>query len=143
MLDEQGLRTNEEKILAVKDFPQPSTMRQLRRCLGLASWYRRFVKNFSSIAAPLNNLLKGKLRKGKITWNNEAEQAFNSLKLALTQSPVLRNPDFEQPFIIQTDASLTGLGAVLVQGEGEDERVVAYASRSLTRSEQNYTVTER
>lgn len=143
VVDENGLRTDEGKIEAIANYPQPVTMTQLRRFIGMASWYRRFVLNFASIAAPLTDLLKGKLRKGKLVWNTEALNAFEQLKVALCSTPVLASPDFNLPFTIQTDASDKGLGGILTQGEGKNERVIAYASRALKSAEKHYTVTEK
>lgn len=142
VVDQNGLRTDPDKIKAIVEYPAPNTMTQLRRFPGLCSWYRRFIRNFSETASPLYNLLKGQLRKGKIKWNKDADDAFEKIKLALTSAPVLTTPDFTKLFTLQTDASNNG-GAVLTQGEGDKERVIAYASRSLRGAEKNYTVTEK
>ncbi|KMQ92329.1 gag-pol fusion protein [Lasius niger] len=101
--------------------------------------YRRFIANFSAIAAPLTRLAKKGIR---WTWTDSEEQAFQQLKQALTTTPVLACPDFARPFTLQTDASTHGLGAVLTQQLDEGERVIAYASRTLNAAERNYSATE-
>jgi len=106
----------------------------------MLSWYRRFLENFSERARPLTRLTS---KKQKWQWTTEEENAFTSLKTALTTAPVLACPDFTKTFVLQTDASNIGLGAVLTQHYGENERVVAYASRTLNGAEQNYSVTEK
>ncbi|KAH0817198.1 hypothetical protein GEV33_005593 [Tenebrio molitor] len=93
--------------------------------------------------SPINALLTGKRKRQKTEWTPEAQEAFQKIKDALVSAPVLSSPDFSKPFVIQTDASDTGLGAVLTQDLDGDERVIAYASRSLTKAERNYSVTER
>lgn len=105
------------------------------------SRYRRFIPDFANITAPITELLK----KGreKIEWNADAQQALGKIKTALTSAPVLANPGYSLPFIIQTDASDTGMGAILVQGEGDAEKVVAYWSRKLSAAQRKYQTTER
>ena len=116
------------------------TQKELRQFLGLASYYRRFVKGFASIAAPLNHLLE----KGKPwEWTKVCEHAFSSLKKMLTTSPILAYPDFEIEFTVDCDASGDGLGAVLSQCIGGGENVISYASRSLTKPEKKYCATRK
>jgi len=105
----------------------------------MASWYRRFVPNFSTIAAPLTRLTR---KNARFIWANEEREAFERLKTTLTTAPVLACPDFNRPFILQTDASAYGLGAVLTQNLEQGERVIAYASRTLNQAEKNYSATE-
>lgn len=116
-------------------------MTELRAYLGFVGYYRRFIEGFSSIAAPLHRLLVGispKMKKPQLgPWTEACEVAFNTLKQRLTTAPVLAFADFTHPFTLYTDASLQGLGAVLTQGEGVKEQVIAYASRSLSPSEKN------
>ncbi|KAL6417431.1 hypothetical protein ACFW04_012743 [Cataglyphis niger] len=107
--------------------------------LGMASWYRRFIENFSTIAAPLTRLTK---KNARWTWGEDESTAFKQLKAALTTAPVLACPDFNRRFILQTDASTSGLGAVLTQYHEDGERVIAYASRTLSGAEKNYSATE-
>jgi len=107
--------------------------------VGLASWYRRFISDFSTAAAPLTGLTK---KNARWRWGPEEEQAFRTLKRALASAPILACPDFNRQFIIQTDTNATGLGAVLTQHFEEGERVIAYASRTLNGAEKNYSATE-
>lgn len=119
----------------------------MRQFLRVASWYRRFIVDFSTLAAPLSRLTQKNV---KVSWTNAEETAFQQLKEALTTAPVLACPDFSRPFTLQTDASTHGLGAVLTQHLNEKERahstpqrrVIAYASRTLNSAERNYIATE-
>jgi hypothetical protein len=104
------------------------------------SYYRRFVANFSHIAAPLHKLLKKDTR---YEWTADHEQAFQSLKVKLVSPPILRYPDFNRRFVLTTDASGEGLGAVLSQGETGKDVPVAFASRTLNRAEKSYSTTEK
>jgi len=105
----------------------------------MASWYRRFVPNFSTVAAPITKLTG---KKAKWNWGEEQEKAFQQLKEVLTSAPVLACPDFTRRFVLQTDASSYGLEAVLIQHQEDGERVIAYASRTLNNAERNYSATE-
>lgn len=144
VVDQGGLRTNPEKVAAMINYPIPRTATEVKRFLGLCSWYRRFISHFSSIVAPLNALLSGKRKKQQIEWNQEADKAFIKIKEALTSAPVLVSPDFSRKFVIQCDASDVGVGAVLTQTlEDDEEHVIAFASRSLSKAERVYTTTEK
>lgn len=143
VVDAQGLRTDPSKVEAIVNFPTPRTSTEIKRFLGMSGWYRRFIPNFSTLAAPILKLLKGKSKRQKVIWGQEADDAFKNLKNKLVSAPILSSPDFSQPFIIQTDASDSGLGAILVQGEGKEERVIAYASRTLNKHELNYHAMEK
>uniref|UniRef100_A0A673WIT2 Reverse transcriptase domain-containing protein n=1 Tax=Salmo trutta TaxID=8032 RepID=A0A673WIT2_SALTR len=136
----EGISTMEDKVGAVRDWPTPTDQRQLKSFLGLASYYRRFVRGFSSVAAPLNRLLP---KDKAFTWTGECEEAFNTLKCALIEAPVLAPPDLTLPFILDTDASNVGMGGVLAQVGPEGERVVAYFSRTFNKHERRYCVTRR
>jgi transposase InsO family protein len=135
-----GIRTDPDKVAAIRQLATPKTLRQLRRFLGMASWYRRFIPDFSRIAAPLNRLLK---KGGRWDWTPEQDAAFNTLKDSLSAAPVLACPDFGKPFVLQTDAADTGLGVALTQYVDGGDHVIAYASRSLTKPEQAYSTTEK
>ncbi|KAG7454924.1 hypothetical protein JOB18_033421, partial [Solea senegalensis] len=139
-LGQEGIGTLEEKISAIRDWPTPADQTQLKSFLGLASYYRRFVRGFSSIAAPLFRLLQ---KECVFSWSPECQQAFDTLQRALTESPVLVPPDPALPFVLDTDASNVGLGAVLSQVGPDGEKVVAYFSRILNKSERRYCVTRR
>lgn len=138
-----GLRTDPEKVSAMVNFPQPRNATEVKRFVGMCSWYRRFIPQFSTLMAPITELLKGRKKKQTISWNEAASIAFQKIKEALVSAPILSSPDFTKPFTIQCDASDTGLGGVLTQELDGDERAVAFASRSLTKTERNYSVTER
>ncbi|CAH0726940.1 unnamed protein product, partial [Brenthis ino] len=142
IVDKDGLRTDPDKVTAILNFPRPKNLTELKRFIGIASWYRRFVKNFSIVAAPLHNLTKGKKNK-RFCWNDEAEKAFLKLKTLLTSTPVISCPDFTKPFVIQCDASTKGIGAVLCQIINKEERPIAYLSRKLNDREQLYSTSER
>jgi hypothetical protein len=156
VIGKDGIRTDEKKIEKVKEFPRPTTITELRGFLGLASYYRRFIKGFSDIAKPLNELMKGikyekgikkKIQNKKISieekWGEKQERSFQELKEKLCTAPVLAYPNFEKEFILYTDASGFALGAVLAQiGTDEKEHVIYYASKSLTDTERNYSTTE-
>lgn len=139
----QGIRTDPDKVSTMVNYPRPTTTTEIKRFIGLCSWYRRFIGNFSSLVSPINDLLKGKKKKSSIEWTPEAQSSFENIKNALIAAPVLCSPDFSKPFTIQCDASDTGLGGVLSQDLDGGERVIAYCSRTLSRAERNYTVTER
>ena len=109
MVSRQGVIVDESKIECIKQWPTPTSSKQLHSFLGLASYYRKFIRHFAMIAAPLTDLLK----KEAFKWNELSQQAFWTLKTALTQAPVLALPDFSKPFVLETDASATGIGAVL------------------------------
>lgn len=123
---------NPEKVSAVAEMPRPADLKEVRRFTGMASWYRRFVKDFASIISPLHALTK---KDAKFVWREECERAFVEIRERLMSAPVLTTPDFPKDFDLYCDASRgIGLGAVLSQ-EG---RVIAYASRSLTKHERKY-----
>ena len=141
ILTPTGLRTNPRLVEAAKEFPRPQNVKEVRQFLGLSSYYRRFIHRFSAIAQPLNALTRTGTR---FQWTRECQQSFDALKEALTTAPVLSYPSFNSPFVLETDASIQGIGAVLSQPQEEDGQLhpVAYASRSLSASERNYSVSE-
>jgi len=139
IIDREGIRTDPEKVSAVADWPEPRTVKQIRQFIGMASWYRRFIASFSEIAAPLTRLTK---KNARWTCGTEQAEAFRTLKAKLVSATVLACPDFTKRFVLQTDASTSGLGAVLTQQHEDGERVIAYASRTLNTAERNYTATE-
>lgn len=140
IVSEQGVATDPNKVSKVKAWPTPTSVQEVRRFIGLASYYRRFVKDFASIAEPLHNLTK---KNARFQWHIEHQAAFNKLKHRLTTAPVLGYPLDHGEMILDTDASDTGIGAVLSQMQGGTERVLAYGSRKLSKAEQNYCTTRR
>jgi hypothetical protein len=145
-----GVEADDDKVLRIKTWPVPCNVDEVRTFLGFTGYYRRFVKDYAKIARPLNDLLgkcpkkrrKGAPRKPTVPdtwrWTEIEQEAFDKLKESLTSPPILKYPDFKQPFILHTDACLSGLGAVLYQKVDGREHVIAYASRSLNKAEKNY-----
>lgn len=136
------VRPQVDKVEAIRSCPRPRTKKEVRSFLGLAGWYRRFVPQFATIATPLTNLT-AKDQRNPVTWSEDSETAFQTLKACLCSSPVLRSPDFSQRFLVQTDASAVGLGAVLAQGDPGEERPVLHMSRKLLPRETRYSTVEK
>jgi len=136
VISERGVATDPDKVQAVLNWPVPSSAKELRSFLGLAGYYRRFVKHFGVISRPLTELLK----KGALfLWSTVHDAAFHALKQALTSAPVLALPDFSKPFCVETDASGTGIGAVLTQ-EGHP---LAFLSKSQCPRSQGLSTYEK
>lgn len=131
VVSSQGLQVDEEKVKAIQEWPTPTNISQVRSFHGLASFYRRFVKDFSSIAAPLTAVVKKSIG---FIWEKAQQEAFQTLKYRLTHAPVLVLPDFNKTFEVECDASGIGIGAVLIQ-EGKP---VAYFSEKLGGAALNY-----
>lgn len=112
IISASGVSTDPAKIMVVQQWPTPSSAKELRSFLGLAGFYRKFVRHFGMISRPLMDLLK---KNTLFVWTTEHQQAFELLKTALSSAPVLALPDFSLPFCIYTDACKTGVGAVLMQ----------------------------
>lgn len=136
----EGIRPNEEKVTAILNLPPPRNVKHLFTFLQTASWFRRFIPSFAEITRPLTQLIK---KDAAWTWTEDQKEAFEKLKKLLTHAPILRQADETLPFVIRTDASNYALGVVLLQGEGNEEKPVEYASRLLTAAERNYSTTER
>ena len=140
VLDKTGIRPDPKKLEAVREWGRPKTVTQVRSFTAFCNYYRKFVKNFAEIAKPLYRLTS----KGvKFTWEKEHEVAFQLLKTRLLQAPKLAFPNFRHPFVIDTDASETALGAVLSQIIDGEERPIAFESRVLSKTEVNYATTKR
>ena len=135
-----GISADQQKIKAVNNFPQLHDITSLRSFLGLASYYRRFIPNFSTVAGPLYALTQ---KNTEFLWNQAQFESFHQLKQLLIHAPVLAFPNFSQEFILETDASGSGLGAILAQQQ-EDGTIppIAYASRTLQQHEKKYGATE-
>ena len=135
-----GIQPSASKVKAVVEWPRPQGVRDVRGFLGLASFYRRFIKHFSTKAKPLTDLT----RESKMwQWTTVEENAFNSLKQSLVVAPVLHSPDFDLQFVVTTDASLVAVGAILEQDFGQGLQPVAYESRKLNPAETRYSAYER
>ena len=131
IISAEGIRVDPKKIEAVLEWKPPKNVIEIRSFLGLAGYYRRFVKGFSLIAAPLTRLLQKDVR---FEWNDKCQNSFEKLKTMLTEAPVLTQPVSGRPYDVYSDASHNGLGCVLMQ----ESKVVAYASRQLKPHEKNY-----
>ena len=146
LVSKEGVSTDPEKIKAVTEWPQPTTVTEVRSFLGFVSYYRRFIPNFSKVAKPLNKLLHNlegtpsQKKKFMVCWGLEQHEAFKTLQRLCTESPILAYADFKAPFVLHTDARGDGLGAVLYEVQDGQKRVIAYASRSLSKGERNYLV---
>jgi len=137
----RGNTIPDNQVTTIRNLPIPRNVDEVKSAIGLAGYYQQYVKDFSTVAAPINRLR----RKGAVfKWTQECDKAWETLKDALTSQPILARPDFTKEFIVQTDASGVGLGAILAQKDAQDqERVIYYASRSLSEPEKNYSTTEQ
>ena len=146
VVSKEGVSTDPEKIKAVTEWPQLTTVTDFRSFLRFLSYYRRFIPNFSKIAKPLNKLLQNlegtpsQKKMFKVYLGPEQQEAFETLQRLYTESPILAYADFKAPFILHTDASGDILGAVLYQVQDGQKRVIAYVSQSMSKSERNYAV---
>lgn len=141
LLNEDGLCANPRKIKPVENWKRPTTVKEVRRILGSAGWYRRFIQNYAEITAPLSNLVK--TRKTKVEWNESAEEAFKQLKRKLSNPPVLSMCDYSRPFKIYCDASDTAGAAILTQDFEDGNKSIYYHSFKFTPTQQKYSATER
>ncbi|KAL0186165.1 hypothetical protein M9458_017835, partial [Cirrhinus mrigala] len=142
-INSEGVLMDQGKVDAIQNWPQPDSIKALQRFLGFANFYRRFIKDYSSIIAPLTSLLRGKPR--RLTWDPAAHEAFQHIKKLFSTAPLLHHPDPNLPFTVEADASTTGVGAVLSQAVGESSILhpCAAFSRKLSPAEQNYDVGNR
>ncbi len=138
-----GVQMDQGKVEAVRNWPQPITVKELQRFLGFANFYRRFIAQYSQTSAPLTSLLRHKPK--SLSWTPEATQAFQHLKLAFCSAPALFHPNPTLRFVVEVDASTLGVGAVLSQWKGEPPVLhpCAYFSRKLSPAEQNYDIGDR
>ena len=150
----KGIEACSDKVKVVKEWPVPTSFKDLRKFIGFAGFYRRFVKGFAGIAQPLHELLKGKMVKGKkgkkkfvnsgkFVWDQCHQKSFDDLRRILTESPVLAYADYSLPFSVSVDASGFSIGSVLYQIQNGVKRVIAYASRGLTDAEKRYPTHKR
>ncbi|KAG5270294.1 hypothetical protein AALO_G00191040 [Alosa alosa] len=142
ILSSGGLRMDPKKTQVVRDWPQPTSVKEVQRFLGFANFYRKFIRNFSSVAAPLSNLTRKK--PGPFIWTPEAERAFQDLKVRFTSAPILTLPDPPLPFTVEVDASDVAVGAVLSQCPADGKlHPCAFFSSRLSDAEMNYDVGDR
>ncbi|KAI2654876.1 Transposon Tf2-6 polyprotein [Labeo rohita] len=143
IISAEGVTMDDQKVTSVLNWPRPKTIKDLQRFLGFANFYRRFIRNFSQVAAPLTSMT----RKGPniLRWTPQSEQAFQDLKNRFTTAPILRHPDPELEFTVEVDASNSGIGAILSQRHGSPPKLFpcAYYSRKLNPAERNYDVGDR
>lgn len=142
-----GISTENDKVSTVVNWKEPQTVKELRTFLGFASYYRKFISGFARIAGPLHELVNtckqdtkvSKLVQSKFMsqWTKECQLSFDTLKQKLTTAPILGFPDYTLPFILEVDASIGGLGAVLSHLQNNRKKVIAYASRRLRKPEKN------
>ncbi|KAL0156943.1 hypothetical protein M9458_048189, partial [Cirrhinus mrigala] len=143
VISSEGVAMDKKKVNAVLNWPRPATLKELQRFLGFANFYRRLIRHFSTVAAPLTAMIKrGTTR---LSWTQPALQAFNDLRRRFSSAPILHHPDPDKPFIVEVDASSTGVGAVLSQRQGDPPKMYpcAYFSHKLNPAERNYDVGNR
>ena len=141
IVSEQGIAVDPSKTERIATWPVPESTREVQQFMGLANYYRRYIQDFATLARPLHRLRE---KGASFRWTPDCEHAFYELKRRLTSAPILVFPDFSRPFILDTDASATGLGAVLSQvGDDGREHVVAFGSHALSKPERQYCVTRR
>ena len=140
IVSSEGIRTDPKKTESIKNWPTPKCTRDVRSFLGLCSYYRRFIFQFAETAKPLHRLSE---KNQKFIWTQDCSKAFETLKKKLTEAPILAHPDFNEKFILDTDASDMAIAAILSQKLNGQEHVIAYASRTLSRSERRYCVTRK
>lgn len=137
IITSSNIQMEPRKVHAVTNWPTPTNVKEVQRFWGIANFYRKFVQNFSAVAAPLSALTKGK--NPEFLWSPEAEEAFKELKRRFTSAPVLTLPDAERPFVVEVDASDVGVGAILSQRGVENKlHPCASLSHRLTPAERNY-----
>lgn len=136
---EGKVMVSSSKTESVRNFPVPHNLKTLRGFLGLSGWYHRFVPQYATVAAPLTQLLH---KDTPFEWKEEQQRAFDTIKNALVEAPNLYAPDYNREFVIHSDASSLGSGAVLLQVVDGEERVIAFTSKTFSKAERNYSVTE-
>ncbi|CAF5209263.1 unnamed protein product, partial [Rotaria magnacalcarata] len=147
IVSKEGIRPDPDKLNAVREYPVPTKLKAVRTFLGLSSYYRRFIKSYATIAEPLIALTRHSDLKS-FQWSEACQNSFETLRQRLIGAPIISYPRFDQPFILQLDASDVGLSAILAQklidqdGKAR-EHVIGYASRTLSASERKYSPTER
>jgi hypothetical protein len=140
IITEEGVQPDLKTTESVVNFPVPRNAKDVKSFLGLAGYYRRFIKNFSQISKPLTNLLK---KDADFNWSDLCREAFTRLKEVLSKRPLLQYPDFSRPFVVTTDASNVAKGAILSQESIGSDLPISYISRTLNKAEINYSTMEK
>ena len=140
IISEKGIEVDKAKVDLISKLPPPTNVNTVRKCLGHAGFYRRFIHDFSKIAKPLYKLLE---KDATFEWDSECQQRFEELKAYLTTAPIVRAPNWQLPFEVMCDASDLTVGAVLGQRAEGKPYVVYYASKTLNEAQRNYTTTEK
>ena len=140
VVSKEGIKPNPKIIEAVKNWKIPQSVKEVQQFLGLCNYYRQYVLKFSEIASPLSRLTRKDV---PFLWTEECNISFNTLKKALCEAPILAYPASQGQFILDTDASNVGIGAVLSQIQDDKEKVIAYGSKKLDKQQQRYSVTRR
>ena len=140
LVSKKGISPNPDKVAAIANWPKLKNTRDVQSFLGLANYYRKFIKDFSKLAIPLTKLLQKNIQ---FEWKQEQDDAFNTLKQKLTMAPVLKLPTRYERFQVITDASNQAIGAVLEQREGKDARPIAYLSQKLQGSQINWSIRDK
>ena len=140
IVSEDGVLPNQENVSKIKHWPIPTSVTNVRQFIGIVSYYRRFIKDFSQIARPIVDLTKKTV---PFVWSNQCQEAFDELKARFIGPEKMAYPADEGGYILDTDACDVSIGAVLSQVQGDRERVIAYASRTLNLAEKNYCVTDK
>ena len=140
IISKDGIYVNPENVDKVKNFPRPSNAKQVRSFLGMANFYRKFVKDYAKIASPLTALLK---KNQQFYWTSDCQNAFENLKDRLTTAPILTFPKMDKPFILSTDASEYSVGYILSQKHDTREHVIAYGGRGLRGAELKWHITDK
>jgi hypothetical protein len=135
VVNKEGTKLDPGKIVAVLRFPEPNTVTNVRSFLGLTWYYRKYIKEYSRLASPLFELTKKDV---SFVWNQDCQWAFDALKRALVEAPILIRPDFKKPLCLDVDWSTKGVSAILSQREGKFEKVVAYANKGLTEVQRKF-----
>ena len=138
IIEEGRISMDPGKLNGIRDWPAPTTVKQVQGFLGFRNFYRRFIRNFSELAKPLNELLK---KEQKFEWTDECQQAFDTMKWKFTEEPVLGMPDHNKPFQIECDASKYASGAVLTQLDTNgDQHPCAFILKTFSPTERNYEI---